>query len=283
MASVTFSASVGGNGSTVSDDGNPSTGLDAGGHRTRFVPALAQTVAVAAYTVGRATAAATSATNAASSASSAATSATNAASSASAAATSATNAANSASAAAAAVAAAFPVGAIYITAANTNPGAWLGGTWVQIAQGRTLIGAGTLGVDTYAAGNTGGAARVTLSTGEMPAHNHGGFTGTQSANHTHSGTTSSAGEHTHDVRMYSTQGGSVPASTAVLEQPNAGGNDQAQYDLSGRALAAGAHQHSFSTGGESSTHTHEVSAQGGGQAHENRMPYLTVHFWQRTA
>ncbi len=86
MASVTFSATVGGDGSTVTDDGNPSTGLDAGGHRTRFVPCLAQTVAVAAYTVGRATAAA-------SSASAAATSASNAASSASAAAGSASNAA----------------------------------------------------------------------------------------------------------------------------------------------------------------------------------------------
>lgn len=54
MGSVTFSASVGGDGSTVTDDGSTSTGLDGGGHRTRFVPCLAQTVAVAAYAVERA-------------------------------------------------------------------------------------------------------------------------------------------------------------------------------------------------------------------------------------
>ncbi len=54
MASVTFSASVGGDGSTVTDDNNPSTGLGNGGHRTRFVPALAQLVAVAQFVVNAA-------------------------------------------------------------------------------------------------------------------------------------------------------------------------------------------------------------------------------------
>ena len=47
MAQVTFLTTIGGDGSTVSDDANPTTGLANGGHRTRFVPALAQVVAVA--------------------------------------------------------------------------------------------------------------------------------------------------------------------------------------------------------------------------------------------
>ena len=54
MASVYFDPSVGGDGSTVTDDNNATTGLGAGGHRTRFVPALSQTVAVSAYTVAAA-------------------------------------------------------------------------------------------------------------------------------------------------------------------------------------------------------------------------------------
>lgn len=54
MASVVFSTDVGGDGSTVTDDGNPSTGLALGGHRTRFVPALAQVVAVAQFVVSTA-------------------------------------------------------------------------------------------------------------------------------------------------------------------------------------------------------------------------------------
>lgn len=64
MASVTFPTTVGGDGSTVSDDSNPSTGLANGGHRTRFVPALSQMVAIAGNTVTKATEAAASAASA---------------------------------------------------------------------------------------------------------------------------------------------------------------------------------------------------------------------------
>ena len=46
-----FDPAVGGNGLTVTDDGNPTTGLDNDGHRARFVPALAQVVAVAQHVV----------------------------------------------------------------------------------------------------------------------------------------------------------------------------------------------------------------------------------------
>lgn len=92
MASVTFPADLGGDGSTVTDDDNASTGLGNGGHRLRFVPALEQTVVMAQT-------AKTKASEAASSASAASTSESNAAGSASAAGTSETNAAASASAA----------------------------------------------------------------------------------------------------------------------------------------------------------------------------------------
>ena len=51
MASVNFPPDVGGSGLTVTDDANPTTGLANGGHRARFVPALAQVVAVAQHVV----------------------------------------------------------------------------------------------------------------------------------------------------------------------------------------------------------------------------------------
>ncbi|WP_342596308.1 hypothetical protein AAGT95_09410 [Salinicola lusitanus] len=47
MAEVIFPEDLGGDGLVVTDDANPDTGLAAGGHRLRFVPALANTVAVA--------------------------------------------------------------------------------------------------------------------------------------------------------------------------------------------------------------------------------------------
>lgn len=64
MTSVTFPPALGGDGSTVSDDANTSTGLANGGHRTRFVPALAQTVAMAQTALNKAAEAAASAASA---------------------------------------------------------------------------------------------------------------------------------------------------------------------------------------------------------------------------
>ncbi|WP_110678710.1 hypothetical protein [Salinicola sp. RZ23] len=47
MAEVTFPNDLGGDGLVVTDDANPDTGLAAGGHRLRFVPALSNSVAMA--------------------------------------------------------------------------------------------------------------------------------------------------------------------------------------------------------------------------------------------
>ena len=178
---------------------------------------------------------------------------------------------------AAAILSAFPVGAVYITATNTSPGTFIGGTWARIGQGRTLIGEGTLGSDTYAAGATGGAARVTLTTSEMPAHDHSGATGITSTDHTHTGTTSESGNHRHDFWRFT---GNTSGGLAIT---SIDGNGPVRYSDLEPTGWAGDHSHSFTTSNPSATHTHPVSSEGGGAAHENRMPYLTVFFWQRTA
>jgi hypothetical protein len=49
--SVTFSTAIGGDGSTVTDDDNATTGLRDGGWRTRFVPCFTNQVAIANYVV----------------------------------------------------------------------------------------------------------------------------------------------------------------------------------------------------------------------------------------
>ena len=82
MSSAHFDPAVGGDGSTVSDDANPTTGLARGGHWTRFVPALAQIVAVAQWVLAKANQVSSWAANAAASATAAASSATSAATSA---------------------------------------------------------------------------------------------------------------------------------------------------------------------------------------------------------
>lgn len=65
----------------------------------------------------------------------------------------------------------MPVGFIWSSEAADDPNSLYPGTWEKV-EGQFLIGAGTLGSDTYAAGDEGGEARHTLITYEMPAHNH---------------------------------------------------------------------------------------------------------------
>lgn len=62
----------------------------------------------------------------------------------------------------------FPIGYVYISVNNTNPGTIFGGTWEQIKD-RFLLACG----DTYANGATGGEATHKLKIEEMPSHNHG--------------------------------------------------------------------------------------------------------------
>lgn len=64
MSSVYFDPAVGGDGSTITDDSNPSTGLANGGHRTRYVPSLANIVSVGNFSLTKANAAAASAVTA---------------------------------------------------------------------------------------------------------------------------------------------------------------------------------------------------------------------------
>lgn len=61
----------------------------------------------------------------------------------------------------------YPVGSLYMSVNETDPGALFGGTWERLKD-RFLLAAG----DTYAAGATGGEAAHTLTVEEMPSHNH---------------------------------------------------------------------------------------------------------------
>lgn len=70
----------------------------------------------------------------------------------------------------------WPIGSVYITYNNNNPGNFLGGTWVQFGQGRVLIGQGK-GNDgstsmSFTANNTGGTYTETLTIDQIPSHSH---------------------------------------------------------------------------------------------------------------
>lgn len=62
----------------------------------------------------------------------------------------------------------YPVGSIYMSVNDTNPGTFIGGTWERLKD-RFLLAAG----DSYKVGTTGGEASHKLSVNEIPSHAHG--------------------------------------------------------------------------------------------------------------
>lgn len=123
--------------------------------------------------------------------------------------------------------AAHPVGSLYWTSSTENPATTFGGgTWTQIKD-KFILAAG----DTYSNGATGGSATVTLTTAQLPSHNHT-FTGTE---HSHSYTPAgsiSGGAYKFtgtQATLKATAGGTVtisdPGHTHPYGTGNAGGSE----------------------------------------------------------
>lgn len=93
----------------------------------------------------------------------------------------------------------YPVGAIYLSLSNADPGTLFGGTWEPIND-RFLLTKGN--IYTGNAGTTGGAATVTLTTDQLPAHTHeisAHVHGLNSHTHSLSSHTHGLGSHTHSI------------------------------------------------------------------------------------
>jgi len=154
----------------------------------------------------------------------------------------------------------YPIGSLYFNSVdNTNPSELLGfGTWTAFAAGQVPVGYKSDDTDFNAAEKTGGVKEVTLTTDQIPAHNH--------AVDPPSATTSSNGAHTHQTHADFGVNGSGNTATGGAGDPR--GNN---------TTSNGAHTHtvnipSFNSGNR-----------GGGQAHTNLQPFITVYIWKRTA
>lgn len=71
----------------------------------------------------------------------------------------------------------YPIGSVYISLTDTNPGTYLKGTWEQFAQGRTLVGVGE-GSDgtnkqTFDVNDTGGEYKHLLTKKELSLVDYG--------------------------------------------------------------------------------------------------------------
>lgn len=166
---------------------------------------------------------------------------------------------------------AYPVGSIYMSVNSTSPSTLFGGTWEEIAGGRVLIGQNTA----YPAGSTGGEATHKLTTKEMPSHSHSGSTDS-AGSHSHSGSTTSAGSHSHSFTTYYGAGTEINSRVSCSFVNTSKGTASTS--------SAGSHSHTVSIDNAGKhSHTVSINSAGGGSAHNNMQPYLSVYMWKRTA
>ena len=150
----------------------------------------------------------------------------------------------------------YPVGSIYISVNATNPSTIFGGTWTKFGQGRTLVGLDTNQTEFNTLNKTGGSKTVTLTESQMPSHSH-------------TGTTSNNGSHTHQTKGYYDLGAG-PSTSTNRKAPSRFAISSDPLDT-GSIQSAGLHEHTFTTG-----------TKGGSKAHTNIQPYIVVNMWQRT-
>ncbi len=152
----------------------------------------------------------------------------------------------------------FPAGGIILWSGSTAsiPSGWVlcnGSNSTPDLRDRFVVGAGS----SYGVNATGGASSVTLSTSQIPAHNH-------SASSSSSTTIHDSG-HSHSISAL---------------RPSESGNT---ISTSSGGTAVTASTNSATTGITASTSTStSISNKGGGGSHENRPPYYALAYIMKT-
>lgn len=139
----------------------------------------------------------------------------------------------------------YPVGSVYIAFNDTNPSMLFGGTWERIKN--TFLWA--VGSDGQDLGFRGGEAEHTLTTNEIPNHEH-------------------------DIRQYGNTSKAFPSSIAVNDP------SQSTYATQIGYVSSGYLKSNVAWGGELIAGSMRNS---GGDAHNNMPPYIYVSMWRRTA
>ena len=149
--------------------------------------------------------------------------------------------------------------------------------------GKFIVHADADSSGTYNVGATGGANDVTLTTSEMPAHNHSGSTAS-AGSHTHSASTNSAGAHTHTTNIsFSPDVDYFGNNISILNNGQNGTNSVGGQSTDFTSSTAGSHSHTVTVNSDGAhTHTVSVTNTGGGSAHENRPPFYALAYIMKT-
>lgn len=137
----------------------------------------------------------------------------------------------------------YPVGSIYLSVNNINPGTLFGGTWVAWGSGQVPVGVNTSITQFATVEQTGGEIEHTLILDEIPAHDHLDV---------------ATGD---EVGAYPVKPYSFDDGGGLLQGPASG------IVSSGYQVAT----------------TNPIVSNGGGEAHNNLQPYITCYMWKRTA
>ena len=172
---------------------------------------------------------------------------------------------------------AYPVGSIYMSVVGTNPSELFGGTWVDIAHGSVLIGAGEDGWGiNHQAGAVGGSRDYTLTESNIPKHTHTVAIKEDAQSHMHK-----------NGVFDEAAAGNGPLSSnygAVKMYPT-----ETQHVLAADSSAYGTNTQLYmgNTSGASTSHTHDVTVGYYGADVPTKIsvmqPFLVVYMWKRTA
>lgn len=192
----------------------------------------------------------------------------------------------------------YPVGSVIYTTTSSIPDNLrnLGGTWIQIAQGRVIVGVGS-GTDSnntsksFSARNNTGEYSHKLTTNEIAKHGHGSG-GTL--------TTSAAGDHVHSrgsMEIKGTFGGAIDTDNwsgafkkigKIKRMNDADGTHcKTEFTASDSWSGYTSSPLNSSTYASAKTHTHTVNVSlsdaGGNALHNNVQPSYGLYVWERTA
>jgi len=179
----------------------------------------------------------------------------------------------------------YPPGAIYMSTSNVNPGNLFGGTWVQFAIGRTIIGINPDDVEFNAKEKMGGSKKKQIQVSNLPAHSHGYTPEGRLLGTAVTGEIGEA-EHTHKygytIRSLDTYVQPISTAGSVVGVDLLKKGENMTTDI--HDTGSNKHSHSFT----SNSHIHSFQGNrtttentGGAQDMDIMPPYITCYIWKR--